>query len=236
MLFLSESTILPVNNGKWFHSNGWLGWPCSNLNDRSNFKAHYRLWAAVFHQWLHKYCLLKRQLSLACWRNTYFWRHPTNVIKSQLRSGQTTSALRLIMRFFKNRAQNIECNFGCMARRAVLLKPNVAKILFLNFCEQKFIQHGPITITIDCNGLSLLIFEEKWLNYASGLKSTPNSDSFWVRRLFNVCVRIFCAPNATIFLVYIPAKIKMSFIWKDVFFLTKWTTLALGIISQHTTY
>ena len=27
---------------------------------------------------------------------------------------------------FKNRAQNIECNFGCVARSAVLLKPNVA--------------------------------------------------------------------------------------------------------------
>ena len=35
------------------------------------FKAHYRLCAAVFHQWLHKYCPLKRPLSLACRRNTY---------------------------------------------------------------------------------------------------------------------------------------------------------------------
>ena len=42
-----------------------------------------------------------------------------------------------------------------------------------------------------------------------------------VGRLFNVCVRIFCAPNATILLVYLPAEIKMSFIWKDGFFLPK---------------
>ena len=62
---------------------------------------------------------------------------------------------------FNNRAQNIECSFGYVARRAVLLKPNVANILFLNFCEQKFVQHGPITIAIDCNGLVLLIFEKK---------------------------------------------------------------------------
>ena len=27
--------------------------------------------AAVFHQWLHEYCPLERQLSLACRRNTY---------------------------------------------------------------------------------------------------------------------------------------------------------------------
>ena len=44
---------------------------------------------------------------------------------------------------------------------------NVALILLFNFCEQKFVQHGPTTIAIDCNGLSLLIFEEKWSNSAS---------------------------------------------------------------------
>ena len=118
----------------------------------------------------------------------------------------------------KNRAQNIECSFGCGAVSAVLLKSNVTNVLFFNFYEQKFVQHGPITIFIDYNGLFLLIFEEKWANYASGPKSAQNSDSFWVRRLFIVCVQVFCAPNGTILLVYIPAKIKMSFIWKDDFF------------------
>ena len=111
-------------------------------------------------------------------------------------------------------------NSICVTCSAVLLKPNVAGILLLNFCEQKFIQHGPIKIAIVCNGLSLFIFEETWHNYASEPKSAPNSDSFWVRRLFNVCVRVFCAPCATILLVYIPTTIKMSFIWKDDFFAT----------------
>ena len=41
---------------------------------------------------------------------------------------------------FKNRAQNIEYSFGCVARSAVLLKPNVANILLFNFCEKKFVQ------------------------------------------------------------------------------------------------
>ena len=36
-----------------------------------------------------------------------------------------------------------------------------------------------------------------------------------MRRLFKVCVRVFCARNAAILLVYILAKIKMNFIWKD---------------------
>ena len=106
---------------------------------------------------------------------------------------------------------------GWVAHSAVLLKLNVVNILLFNFCEQIFVQHRPITIAIDCNGLSLLIFEENWPNYASGPKSAPNSDSFWVPWLFNVCVRVFCALNATILLVYIPVKNKMIFIWFDFF-------------------
>ena len=105
---------------------------------------------------------------------------------------------------FENWAQNIECCFGCVLRSVVVLKPSVANILLFNFCEQKFVQHGLIKIAIDCN--SLLIFKEKWRIYSSGPKPAPNSDSFWVRPFFNVC------PYATILLVNIAAKIKMSFI------------------------
>ena len=46
----------------------------------------------------------------------------------------------------------------------------------------------------------------------------PTVTRLGVRRLFNVCVRVFCAPNATILLVNIPAKIKITFIWKYDFF------------------
>ena len=115
--------------------------------------------AVGFHQWLHEYCTLKHQLSLACRHNTYFWpphraapRWPNDI------SSAVDNAI------FKNRPQNIECSFGWVARCAVLLKPNVANILLFNFdliCEQKFIKHGPITIAFDFNGLSLLIFEKK---------------------------------------------------------------------------
>ena len=97
----------------------------------NNFKVDYRLCAAVFHQWLYEYCPLKRQMSqigqiivqrcqlLAAPR----W--PNDI------SSAADNAI------FKNRAQNIECSFDCVARSAVLLKPNVANILLLNFCEQK---------------------------------------------------------------------------------------------------
>ena len=92
---------------------------------------------------------------------------------------------------FNNRAQNIEWSFGCVARSAVLLKPYVANILLFNFCEQEVVQHGPMAIAIACNGLSLLIFGEKWSNYTSEPKSASNSDLFWMRLLFNVCVWVF---------------------------------------------
>ena len=115
-----------------------------------------------------------------------------------------TSDMRLIMQSSKTGRKTLSV--------ASKMLPNVANILLFNFCEKNFDQHEPITIAIDCNGLSLLIFEEKCPNYASGPKSAPNSDLFWVRRFFNVCVRVFCAPNATILLVYIPVKIKMRFI------------------------
>ena len=100
-----------------------------------------------------------------------------------------------IQDIFKNKAQNIEYSFGCVARSAILLKSNLANILLFNFCEQKFVQYGPIMIAIDYNGHSLLIVQEKWFNYAFGPKSRPNSELVWVRRLFNVCVLVFCAQN-----------------------------------------
>ena len=132
--------------------------------------------------------MASRILSLACRRNTYLCRHPTNNSPTKWPNDISSAADNAI---FKNRAQKIKCSFGCVARSAVLMKPNVANILLFNFCEQKFVQHGPITIAIDCNGLSLLIFKEKRPNYAYRQKSASNSDSFWVRRLFNVCVRGF---------------------------------------------
>ena len=85
-------------------------------------------------------------------------------------------------------------------------------------------------IAIDCNGLSLLIFEENLPNYEYGPKSVPNSDSFWVHRLFNICLRVFCASNAPILLVNIPAKIKImefSFLPKNVHFILKNAVLCL---------
>ena len=108
----------------------------------------------------------------------------------------------------KNRALNIECSFGCAARSAVLLKPNLANMLLFNFCEQKCVQHSSITIALDCNDLSLLIFEN--------LRQTVTGIGYVGFSMYACGLSV--AQSATILLVYIPAKIKMNFIWKDDFF------------------
>ena len=90
-------------------------------------------------------------MSLACRRNSYLWQHSRCQITAPRWPIDISFAADNAI--FKNRAPNIECSFGCVARSAVLLKPNVGNILLFNFCEQKFIQHGPITIVLDCNGV-----------------------------------------------------------------------------------
>ena len=162
-------------------------------------------------------------MSLAYRRNTHFWRHHANnspTVSNRRPRWPNDISSTLITRSSKI-ARKTSSLATVMWHVALSCWSQMLSILF-NFCEQKFIQHGPITIAIHCNGHYLLIFEEKWPNYGSGPKSATNSDPFWVRRLpFNVCVWVSCAPNATILLVYTPAKIKMSFIWKDDFFLPK---------------
>ena len=166
---------------------------------------------------------LKSRLRTTGFLRNFSWQFlfTLRVFARNLLRGNRRNTLRI---YLQKQGAKHRVSFGCVARSTVLLKPNVANILLFNFYEQKFVQHCPITIAIGCNDLSLLIFEEKWRNYASGPISAPNSDSFWVHRFFNACVRVFCAPNAIILLLYMPAKIKMSFIWKNDFFLPKSTS------------
>ena len=41
----------------------------------------------------------------------------------------------------------------------VLFKPNVVQVILFNFWEQKFVEHGTLTLAIERNGGSLFIFE-----------------------------------------------------------------------------
>ena len=80
---------------------------------------------------------------------------------------------------FKNSAQYIECSFGCVARSAVLLKPNVANILLFNFCARKFVPHVMA---------SLCSFSKK---NGPIMLLDQNPHQRVTRRLFNVSVRDF---------------------------------------------
>ena len=68
---------------------------------------------------------------------------------------------------FENGAQKIDCYIGCVANGSILLKPNVVHVTLFNFLKKKFNEHGIVTLAIDRNGGSLLIFEEKWPNDAT---------------------------------------------------------------------
>ena len=92
---------------------------------------------------------------------------------------------------FENGAQKIDCYVGCETSGPVLLKPNVVHVILFNFWKQKFVEHGTVTLAIDRNGASLLIFEEKWPNDVTVPKFAPNSHSLWVHRLLNDDVWIF---------------------------------------------
>ena len=80
--------------------------------------------AVVFHQLLHEYCPLKHQLSLACRRNTYLWRHPKIVQRCQISAPRWPNDISSAAdnAIFKNRPQNNEYSFGYVTRSAVFLE------------------------------------------------------------------------------------------------------------------
>ena len=75
---------------------------------------------------------------------------------------------------FENGARKIDYYVDCVTSGPVLLKPNVVHVILFNFWKQKFVEHGTVTLAIDPNGGSLLIFEKKWPNYATVPIQIPN--------------------------------------------------------------
>ena len=61
---------------------------------------------------------------------------------------------------YENGAQKIDCYVGCVASRAVLLKPNVDHIILFNFWKRKLVEQGTATLATGCHGNSLLTFEK----------------------------------------------------------------------------
>ena len=85
--------------------------------------------------------------------------------------------------------------------RKIPVETKCRPVILFYFWKKKFVEHGTVTLAIDHNGSSLLIFKEKWHNDANVPKSATNSYSLWVHRLLNDDVWIFWALNATILLI-----------------------------------
>ena len=106
---------------------------------------------------------------------------------------------------------------SAVARITLLLKPNVPIILLFNFCEHSWTWSTLTVTAFSCS------FSKK-NNPIMPLEQNPHHT---VTRFgcvgFSMYACGFSVPQfcATILLVYIPAKIKMSFIWKDDFFFAK---------------
>ena len=74
----------------------------------------------------------------------------------------------------------------------------------------------------------------KCFNKANAISSAADLQKQWLvlmRRLFNVCVRVSCAPNAAILLVYIPTKWVSS---KKIFFFLLKSAFFVRLVQAYT--
>ncbi|GFW35664.1 hypothetical protein TNCV_4435151 [Trichonephila clavipes] len=56
--------------------------------------------------------------------------------------------------------QSIDCGTSCVTCCAVLLEPQLLDIMIVQFRNEKVSNHGSIPITIDCNVVAFIVFEE----------------------------------------------------------------------------
>ncbi|GFW70040.1 hypothetical protein TNCV_1404931 [Trichonephila clavipes] len=54
----------------------------------------------------------------------------------------------------------IDCGTSCVTCCAVLLEPQLLDIMIVQFRNEKVSNHGSIPITIDCNVVAFIVFEE----------------------------------------------------------------------------
>ncbi|GFT24880.1 hypothetical protein TNCV_3021651 [Trichonephila clavipes] len=66
------------------------------------------------------------------------------------------SALAVTKRVF----QSIDCGTSCVTCCAVLLEPQLLDIMIVQLRNEKVSNHGSIPITIDCNVVAFIVFEE----------------------------------------------------------------------------
>ncbi|GFX80297.1 uncharacterized protein TNCV_2643131 [Trichonephila clavipes] len=94
-------------------------------------------------------------------------------VKSQDLGGQFTGPKREIIGH-KRVFQSIDCGTSCVTCCAVLLEPQLLDIVIVQFRNEKVSNHGSIPITIDCNVVAFIVFEE---GFHQPIKRTKQSQT-----------------------------------------------------------
>ncbi|GFT83305.1 hypothetical protein TNCV_3003781 [Trichonephila clavipes] len=82
-----------------------------------------------------------------------------SVISGTSKAFRTTdTAIRMAVT--KRVFQEIDCGTSCVTCCVVLLEPQLLDIMIVQFRNEKVSNHGSIPITIDCNVVAFIVFEE----------------------------------------------------------------------------
>ncbi|GFT82029.1 adhesion G protein-coupled receptor B2 [Trichonephila clavipes] len=110
----------------------------------------------------------------------------------------------------------MDCGTSCVTCCAVLLEPQLLDIMIVQFRNEKVNNHGSIPITIDCNVVAFIVFEE---GFHQPIKRTKQSvfldvtvfrHTLVVRHLW-----ISFTPNATVLFVDVAIQPEVRFIAKQ---------------------
>ncbi|GFU56058.1 hypothetical protein TNCV_3405221 [Trichonephila clavipes] len=100
---------------------------------------------------------------------------------------------------------------SCVTCCAVLLEPQLLDIMIVQFRNEKVRNHGSIPITIDCNVVAFLVFEE---GFHQPIKRTKQS-VFLDVKCFDIHLWISFTPNAAVLFVDVAIQPEVRFIAKQ---------------------
>ncbi|GFW80876.1 alpha-2 adrenergic receptor [Trichonephila clavipes] len=88
--------------------------------------------------------------------------------------------------------------------------------MIVQFRNEKVSNHGSIPITIDCNVVAFIDFEEVRTNDSTSPLSTSNIQFFWMQRCFDIHLWISFTPNAAVLFVDVAIQPEVRFIAKQI--------------------
>ncbi|GFU65121.1 alpha-2 adrenergic receptor [Trichonephila clavipes] len=100
---------------------------------------------------------------------------------------------------------------SCVTCCAVLLEPQLLDIMIVQFRNEKVSNHGSIPITIDCNVVAFIVFEE---GFHQPIKRTKQS-AFLDVTVFRHTLVDYFTPNAAVLFVDVAIQPEVRFIAKQ---------------------